>query len=180
LAGRLERYLAFEVRVTNWLAPLSIPLLRGALGVVFIWFGLLNLFDPTHSPTWPMVSAAIAGDTGAAIFRIWGAVGVTAGIGIVTGRFDRLAVGLLLAMMVASGAWFLLAPEVMFQQPPFVLSLEGQHVVKNVILAAAAIALLMARPARATAPTAAIASSPSARRTSSAGPKRSNERSGTA
>jgi hypothetical protein len=46
--------------------------------------------------------------------------------------------------MVASALWFVLAPEVMYQQPPFVLSLEGQHVVKNLVIAAAAIVVLRA------------------------------------
>ena len=160
--GVVDRYLTFEGRSIAAVAPYSIPLLRAALGVVFIWFGALNLVDPTASPTWPMVEAAIPGEQGAIAFQIWGAVGIIAGVGVLTGLYKRVAVVLLVAMMVTSTLWFVLAPEIMFQQPPFVLSLEGQHVVKNLVIAAAAIVVLRARPASAPVRAPAEASQPEA------------------
>lgn len=94
------------------------------------------------------------GNTGALTFRIWGVVGIVAGIGVAFGRYERLAVGLLLAMTVTSGVWFILAADGTFQQPPLMLSLEGQHIIKNLVLASAAIVVLRARPVSAEAPTA--------------------------
>jgi uncharacterized membrane protein YkgB len=94
-----------------------------------------------------MWSAVLPGEGGALAFRIWGAVGIVAGIGIATGRFDRIAVGLLLGMMLATLSYFVIAPSVMFQQPPFVLTLEGQHILKNLILAASAIVVVRSRSA---------------------------------
>jgi uncharacterized membrane protein YkgB len=93
-----------------------------------------------------MWSAVLPGEGGALAFRIWGAVGIVAGVGIAIGWFDRLAVGLLLGMMLATLSYFVIAPGVMFQQPPFVLTLEGQHILKNLILAAAAIVVVRSRP----------------------------------
>jgi uncharacterized membrane protein YkgB len=142
----LDRYAAIEAKAIALVSPWSLPLLRGALGLVFIWFGALNLLEPTASPTWPMWSAVLPGEGGALAFRIWGAVGIVAGVGIATGWFDRLAVGLLLGMMLATLSYFVIAPGVMFQQPPFVLTLEGQHILKNLILAAAAIVVVRSRP----------------------------------
>jgi uncharacterized membrane protein YkgB len=153
----VDAYLSFERGVTTAVTPWVIPLMRLALGVVFIWFGLLNVLDPMSSPTWPMVEAVVSGDTGALTFRIWGVVGIVAGVGVALGRYERLAVGLLLAMMVTSGAWFILAPDVTFQQPPLVLSLEGQHIVKNLVLASAAIVVLRARPVAARSSTGSLA-----------------------
>jgi uncharacterized membrane protein YkgB len=138
----LERYAVFERRAIAAVAPWSLLLLRGALAFVFIWFGLLNLLDPTSSATWPMVQAVLPGEVGAALFRVWGLIGIVAGVGVGTRRYQPLAVALLVGMMVVSLSWFVLAPGVMFQQPPLVLTLEGQHVVKNLVLAAGAIAVL--------------------------------------
>jgi uncharacterized membrane protein YkgB len=145
--GLVERYLAFEARGVAAIAPWSIPVLRGALGIVFIWFGLINMLDPTGSPTWPIIEASALDEAGPLVFRIWGLVGVLAGIGILVPRLERLAVVLLVGMVVLTLTLFLTVPGVMFQQPPFILTLEGQHVVKNLILAAAAIAVVQARPA---------------------------------
>jgi uncharacterized membrane protein YkgB len=142
----IERYLAFEVRVEQAIAPLTIPLLRGALGLVFIWFGLINAIDPLGSPTWPIIEASTLDEAGPAVFRIWGVVGVLTGIGILVPRLERLAVVLLVGMAGLTLTLFVTVPDVLFQHPPLVLTLEGQHVVKNLILAAAAIAVVRARP----------------------------------
>jgi uncharacterized membrane protein YkgB len=143
----VDRYLRFEARAAAILAPRSLPLLRLGLSVVFVWFGLINVLDPLGSPTWPMVDAAFADQSGVVQFRILGAIEVVAGVGIVIPPLERLAVALLLVVLASTAAFFVLTPELMFQQPPFVLTLEGQFVLKNGILATAAIVLVRARRA---------------------------------
>jgi uncharacterized membrane protein YkgB len=146
--GLVDRYLRFEARAAAAVAPWSLPLLRLGLCVVFVWFGLLNLLDPVGSPTWPMIAAAFPGDSSVLLFRVVGALELVAGIGILSVRLERLAVVLLVVILVSTATFFVSAPGLMFQQPPFVLTLEGQFVLKNGILATAAIVLVRARAAR--------------------------------
>ncbi len=47
LPGPLE---AVDVRITQWMARYGVVTLRVALGVVFFWFGILNLYPYAYKP----------------------------------------------------------------------------------------------------------------------------------
>lgn len=136
-------------RVPSWLQPLDrhltawmdrhgVLLLRVAVGVVFAWFGALKLF-PGASPaaglmvsTYPFLPAPL-------FVPFVGGWEIVIGIGFVTGRFLRVTVALMYLQMLGAMSPVVLNPAAVFAQPPFVLTLEGQYIVKNVVLLAAAI-----------------------------------------
>lgn len=131
---------ALDVRITHWMARAGIPILRIALGVVFVWFGALKLF-PGMSPAEDLVRATvplIRGDVFVPILGIWE---VVIGLGFITGRFLRLAILLLFLQMPGTLAPVVLLPERVFVDFPFVLTLEGQYIAKNFVLVGAALVI---------------------------------------
>lgn len=134
------RFDALDGRITHWMARAGIPILRIALGVVFVWFGALKLF-PGLSPAEDLVRATvplIPGDVFVPILGIWE---VVIGLGFITGRFLRLAILLLFLQMPGTLAPVVLLPERVFVGFPFVLTLEGQYIAKNFVLVGAALVI---------------------------------------
>jgi uncharacterized membrane protein YphA (DoxX/SURF4 family) len=64
----------------------------------------------------------------------------TIGIGLVTGRFMRLTLLLLVGQMVGAATPLFLFPEVTWANP-FVPTLEGQYILKNIVLVSAALTI---------------------------------------
>jgi hypothetical protein len=66
---------------------------------------------------------------------------VAIGLGFLTGRALRLTILLLFLQMPGTLAPVALLPERVFTQFPFGLTLEGQYIVKNLVLIAAALVI---------------------------------------
>lgn len=127
-------------QITRWMARAGIPILRIALGVVFVWFGALKLF-PGMSPAESLVRETVPffpGDVFVPVLGIWELV---IGLGFITGKFLRLTILLLFLQMPGTLAPALLLPERVFAVFPFVLTLEGQYIVKNFVLIGAALVI---------------------------------------
>ena len=133
--SRLRR---LDQHLTAWMDRHGVLLLRVAVGVVFIWFGALKLL-PGASPatglivsTYPFLPERLF----VSFVGCWEAV---IGLGFLTGRFLRVTVALMFLQMLGAMSPIALNPAAVFAQPPFVLTLEGQYIFKNLVLLAAAI-----------------------------------------
>ena len=133
---RLDRWVS--TRMARW----GTGALRGALGVVFIWFGLLKPLG--LSPAEPLVLATVAwmplldAQTWLAVIGWWEvAIGVTF---LFPGTL-RIAIALLFLQMVGAFMPLVIASDVTFQagRVPFAPTMEGQYIVKNLVLIAAAL-----------------------------------------
>ena len=131
-----------DVRITRTLAVISVPMLRVALGIVFLWFGVLKFF-PDLSPA-EMLAArtiealtfgAITPDLALPILATWETL---IGVGLIIGRWLRAVLFLLVAQMIGTFSPLVLFPTETFTIFPFVPTLEGQYIIKNVVLVAAA------------------------------------------
>jgi len=119
--------------------------LRVSLGLVFFWFGFLKFF-PNISPAEVLATRTInvitfgliPHDVSIKVLALWETL---IGIGLLTNRAQRITLFLLWSQMV--GAWFplIIFPKEMFVAFPFVLTLEGQYIVKNLVLIAASFVL---------------------------------------
>ena len=140
--GPLDR---LDAALHGWLVAHSMLLLRLSLGAVFLGFGALKLF-PGISPAESLVKATTTILTFglvpdpvalAAIRTIECAIGLC----LLSGRAMRLAIYLLMVQLVGIlSPVVLLAPR-LFSGPHHAPTLEGQYVLKDVILAAAALVL---------------------------------------
>ena len=119
--------------------------LRISLGIVFLWFGALKFF-PNVSPAESLATETIdvitfgliSHSLGIKILAIWETL---IGLGFLFNKLQRTVLFLLWTQML--GAWMplIIFPEQMFIIFPFVLTLEGQYIVKNLVLIAATFVL---------------------------------------
>lgn len=133
----------FDARLTHWTAQHAIALLRVSVGIVYLWFGVLKFF-PGMSPAQDLAARTI----GALSFGIVGpAVAVpllailetTIGLGLVTGRYLRATLLLLLGQMAGTVTPLILFPRETFTSFPIAPTLEGQYIIKNIVLVSAAL-----------------------------------------
>lgn len=142
LTRRFER---IDTEITGWMARNSITLLRIGLGIVFLWFGLLKFF-PGLSPAQDLATRTIAalsfGLVGPALsLPILATWEVLIGLGLIVGRWMRVILLILGAQMLGTITPLLLFPSESFTLAPFAPTLEGQYMIKNIVLVAAALVI---------------------------------------
>ena len=119
----------------------SASALRLAVGVVFLGFGLLKFF-PGVSPVEDLTARTIE-TLSLGLISGWTALAVAAtlecfiGLCLLWGRFMRLAIWLLAFHLLAILTPLALFPNRLFGGPMHAPTLEGQYVLKDVILVAA-------------------------------------------
>lgn len=129
-----------DTRIVHWMARNGIPVMRVGLGIVFLWFGILKLF-PGLSPAESLVRSTIYfvnEDIFLPILAVWEAL---IGLGLILNRFMRTTLLLLFLQMPGTALPLVLLPDAVWRDFPFVLTLEGQYIVKNLVLIGAGIVL---------------------------------------
>ncbi len=131
-----RRFNRIDLAITAWLAENSITLLSISLGLVFVWFGALKFF-PGVSAAETLIRRSLAFLPVDLFIPFLGLWEVVIGLGFLTGRFMRLTILLLMLQMAGTMSPLVLRPDLAFSQFPFVPSLEGQYIIKNVVLISA-------------------------------------------
>lgn len=139
-----EAFRAIDRRITHWLAENGLSLLRISIGIIFIWFGILK-FWPGLSAADQLATVTIDRLSGGLITggfaRVSLAILETAiGVGLVTGLFMRVTLLLLVGQMLGTVTPLILFPELTWSDP-FVPTLEGQYILKNIVLVSAALTI---------------------------------------
>ncbi len=133
-----------DTRITRWMARYSLDVLRFALGVIFIWFGALK-FIPGLSPAEELVRNTIYfvnPDFFIPILAVWEVViGVGFLSGFFTNKLQRGTILLLFLQMIGAALPLVLLPEVVWTNFPFVLTLEGQYIIKNLVIIGSALVI---------------------------------------
>jgi uncharacterized membrane protein YphA (DoxX/SURF4 family) len=135
----------FDLNIARWLARHSITLLRVGMGVVFLWFGALK-FLPSASPAEDLALRTIGvlslGLIPTDLSRILLAtLEVAVGTGLVTGRYLRLTLLAMALHMLGTLTPLILFPEEVFDLSLLTPTLEGQYIIKNVVLVGAGLVL---------------------------------------
>ncbi len=128
-------------RVTRWMAKNGITMLRCSIGLIFIWFGALKLVpglspadqiatDTTMALTFGLLSEGVARVTLAGLELV-------IGFGLLVGRLLRVTLLLLFVQMAGTLTPLFIFPDQIWSDFPFVLTLEGQYIVKNGVLISA-------------------------------------------
>jgi uncharacterized membrane protein YkgB len=133
-----------DLRITRGMARYSLDVLRFALGVIFIWFGALKFF-PGLSPAEELVRNTIYFFDPDFVLPVLATWEVLIGIGFLSGfftnRLQRVTILLLFMQMVGAALPLVLLPEVCWTNFPYVLTLEGQYIVKNLVIIGSALVL---------------------------------------
>ena len=146
LVESLRRKLeALEARVVSWLACYSVTILRVGLGSIFLGFGLLKFF-PGFSPAEGLVMQTLGVLSFGLVPTRVGVMLVAAlecaiGLGLITGRFLRPSLALLGFQMVGAMSPLVLFPGELFSGPFYAPTLEGQYVLKDVVLISAGLVI---------------------------------------
>ena len=143
--GWRERFNRIDVRLTRWMARNGIVLLRISLGLVFLWFGFLKFF-PGLSPAEELATNTVSQLTFGLVSPAAAAILIATletliGIGLITGLWMRVTLLLLAFQMVGTATPIFLFPDQVFQIVPFVPTLEGQYIFKNLVLISAGLVI---------------------------------------
>ncbi len=127
------------------MADHGINLLRYSVGAVFIWFGVLKFFPDLSAAdglATETISRLTFGAVEGPVSRVLLAILETAiGLGLITGRFLRLTLLMLFAQMLGTITPLFLFPELTWQDVPFAPTLEGQYIIKNMVLISAGLTI---------------------------------------
>lgn len=133
--NRIDRVL------TTHMAHAGIPFARIALGIVFFWFGVLKFF-PGLSPAEDLAARTISvltfGLIGPALsLPILATWECAIGLGFLSGKYLRLTLLLLFLQMPGTMLPILFFPHETFTLFPIAPTLEGQYIIKNLVLISA-------------------------------------------
>lgn len=135
-----RRFVVLDSRITTTLGKISFPLIRISLAVVFLWFGLLKILDV--SPVSDLLSRTVYWLDASWFVPVLGIIEVSIGASLLIGRGLRLVLPMFAAQMLGTFLVLVVMPDVAFQQGnPFLLTTEGEFVVKNLVLFSAGLAV---------------------------------------
>lgn len=131
---------ALELRLVGWWVRHGVTLLRLALGLIFVWFGAQKFFPGLSSAealatrtisvlTFGLVPPQVS----LPVLATWECL---IGLGLLTGRFMRVTLLLLFAQMAGTFLPLVFFPAETFRFVPLVPNLEGQYILKNLVLIA--------------------------------------------
>jgi uncharacterized membrane protein YkgB len=129
-----------DSRITQWMARNGVVFLRISVGIVFLWFGALKLI-PGASPAETLIRDTLPFlpmNLFIPFLAVWE---IVIGLGFITGKFMRLTILLMFLQMGGAVSPIFLNPGAVFVTFPFVLTLEGQYIIKNIVLMSAAIVI---------------------------------------
>jgi uncharacterized membrane protein YphA (DoxX/SURF4 family) len=119
----------------------GVTLLRWSIGLIFVWFGALKLVpgmspaDQIATETTMTLTFGLLSENAARLSLA--CLELAIGIGLLTGWFLRVTLLLLFAQMAGTLTPLIISPEQIWSDFPFVLTLEGQYIVKNAVLISA-------------------------------------------
>jgi uncharacterized membrane protein YkgB len=129
----VEFFRKCDIGLIQCMARAGLPLLRVGLGLVFFWFGALKLF-PGLSPAEGLVKDTMFFLDTAWFIPFLGVWEMVIGFGLIFNRFLRATLILMFFQMGGTVLPMLILPDVVWTQFPHGLTLEGQYIVKNIVL----------------------------------------------
>jgi putative oxidoreductase len=129
-----------ENRTIQKLQQFSVPLLRVAIGLVFVWFGALKVANVT--PLADFVANTLPWFDRAWVVPLLGGFEIALGLALLSGKFITVVCAALVAHLTGTFLSVLMQPDVVFQHGnPLMLTTEGEFVVKNIVFIAAGLVI---------------------------------------
>lgn len=135
-----QRFDRLDTALTRWMAGNGILLLRVSIGIIFVWFGALKLV-PGLSPAEGLIRSSLPFLPMSLFLPFLAIWEIAIGLGFISGRYMRLTILLLFLQMPGTVSPLLLRPDLAFTALPLGLTLEGQYMIKNLIIISAGLVI---------------------------------------
>lgn len=129
----------FDPLIASWMRRHGMLFLRISLAIVFIWFGALKPFG--ISPAADLVKKTVYWFNPDIFIVVLGIWEVLIGLTMLFKPTIRISIFLLYLQMPGTMLPLILLPDVCFTSFPFGLTLEGQYIIKNLILISAGLVI---------------------------------------
>lgn len=128
-----------DAKIAGWMRQYGHGFLRCSLGIIFIWFGILKPLG--MSPAAGLVRRTVYWVDPEWFISFLGWWEVAIGVGLLFRPLIRGAIFLLFLQMPGTFMPLILLPDICFHSFPFGLTMEGQYIVKNLVLISAALVI---------------------------------------
>jgi uncharacterized membrane protein YkgB len=128
-----------DATIAGWMNRWGLLFLRISLAVVFIWFGALKPFR--ISPADDLIARTVYWFDPDWFIPLLGVWEVLIGVCLLIRPLIRIAILLLLLQMPGTFLPLVLLPERCFVHVPYAPSIEGQYIIKNLVLISAALVI---------------------------------------
>lgn len=128
--------------VIKWLQVSFLPVARIAIFIIYFYFGILKLFG--QSPASPLALALVAKTVGSAhfdlLFKLLAVYECVLGVLFLFPKFTRIVIPMLFVHLIIVCSPLILVPNLAWTKP-FVPTLEGQYIIKNIAIIALAMGI---------------------------------------
>jgi uncharacterized membrane protein YkgB len=129
-----------DEKFVRFMSSHAILIIRISLGIVFVWFGLLKVIGT--SPVYDLASHVVYWLPPELFVPLLGIWEMAIGVGLLLGKALRVVLSLLFLQLAGTFLVLVMRPETAFQGGnPLLLTMEGEFVVKNLVLIAAGLAV---------------------------------------
>lgn len=139
MSSLCDIYHKIDPVIAGWMNRHGHLFLRISMGIVFIWFGALKFTG--ISPANELVAQTVYWFPPEVFIPFLGLWEVVIGVGLLIKPLIRVAIFLLFLQMPGTMLPLILLPHVCFTKFPFGLTMEGQYIIKNLVLISAAIVI---------------------------------------
>lgn len=115
-------------------------LLRYSVGLIFLWFGMLKLF-PGMSPAEGLIKGSMPFLPMKFFIPFLALWEMAIGVGFIRNRHIRFTILIMFLQMIGAASPLVINPTAAFVSFPFILTMEGQYIIKNLVLITAAIVI---------------------------------------
>jgi uncharacterized membrane protein YkgB len=121
-----------EIKIISWLKKHAMPFSRYSLATIFIWFGILKPLG--LSPASDLIANTVYWFNPVWFVPFLGWWEVIIGLCILYKPFVKYGLILMAIQMVGTFLPLILLPSVTFTYFPFAPTLEGQYIIKNLVV----------------------------------------------
>ena len=134
-----ELFWTIDEKIAGWMAKYGVPLLRYSIAIVFIWFGILKPLGISSAAE--LVARTVVWFSPDWFVSFLGWWEVVIGLTLLYRPTIRVSIFLLFLQMPGTMLPLFVLPDVCFTQIPFGLTMEGQYIIKNLVLISAALVI---------------------------------------
>ena len=136
-------YDAVDHQLISFVNRYGLSILRLSLATVFLWFGLLKVLDA--SPVTPLAEDLIPViPTETFVFAL-GIMEIGAGMSLVFKKLLKVSIAIMVTHLVSTFSLLVILQETMINNSnPLLLTLEGEFIIKNLVLIAGALVVASA------------------------------------